>query len=1023
MASKEIVIDWQAVKTDVNDRKLPPGTLVRRKNTYFDQDGKISKRKGYDLTEAAGTGGSFGGPATEQICADEFAVRVGGDQIYERSGDALLYRGRDRRCFPRSSQIKDLANWGGASKPQSVIVGDSEWMFSMGHIDSAGTASAYQLSVRDKATKATTFEPAIVSTIHADGSGIGAYSVVVDGSTVWLFFIGDDGSNKRYIRAHKWSGAPSTAPTVSTVVSNAIYEFSSIDARILDSGTIYIAATSSIELGAGVTRNARYIASLNKTTGVADLSGASTADVTGMCGCTGVAILDTAAARGGDGSLRISWVKTLDATHASVIYEIFPTGPAGAATTHAIGSVTILNIQQCFVTSGYYTSLGTLATIFATNIQTTQGAPTVHNTGRDATVTVYSTTGASTSSVTLADSWLASRPFRRDSAWHVLTGFDDGAATAAQRGYYVRRFDGLDDGAIVTQVLEGSGSWPFFFSPDQEGKMIRSPRSGHVVYVNDLGSDVWGVLLLEEDSTKNAPVPSAVRLDFAAEYFSSTPGILPGGVVKFVSSTDVVADLSPLHFPYRDVSFVDGDNLAVTEATVRVAVTYAMRSSKGEWRRSSPGATQTLVFHAFTVGSSPFEYSLTPPRLEHAVNESEVWIEIWGSVNNGAEMYLQRRIPNNPPYGGLNTIQVTPLAWDQSGELLYTTGSALRANNQPPPSRLAFSWGDRDWLVGDEIWFSQERQKGRGPEFNTRLVVEWPSKPGEILAAGPVNSESAAIFCADGAAIITGKGPDGIGQGGNFQLLAVHGAHGCSNPASLVQHPEGALIFQRHKDGRMCALSGQTVVEVNSGVEHLMPFTVVGAVDDTSKRQLLFALSDGSRLAMDYGHRTADQPYGQWVEHTSAGLTADPAIGLRLTPTGPAAATAGDAGAVGWWDQGAAYLDNGTPVLKHWKTTRIAVAGFMGEFDGDKVDVSCTHDSGGSAYRYTFQSDNATETHDDAATSISDAGTRLNSTYRTREIQASVDELSGTGAGRTFDGMVIEAKLHGRLPERSRKVP
>ena len=98
MSSKEIVVDWQAVKTDVNDRKLPPGTLVRRKNTFFDQDGKISKRNGYDLTEAAGTGGSFGGPATEQLCADELAVRVGGDQIYERSGDALLYRGRDRRC-------------------------------------------------------------------------------------------------------------------------------------------------------------------------------------------------------------------------------------------------------------------------------------------------------------------------------------------------------------------------------------------------------------------------------------------------------------------------------------------------------------------------------------------------------------------------------------------------------------------------------------------------------------------------------------------------------------------------------------------------------------------------------------------------------------------------------------------------------------------------------------------------------------------------------------------------------------
>lgn len=1017
---QSLTVKFGAVKTDANDRDLPPGTLTRLKNVRIDQDGALEKRNGYDRTASSTfSGGSLSGSIANLLPGDTVIAKDESHQLWARNGATNYYRGLSRDVLPTWRQVGDRSSVSPARKPLTVGVGSDAWIFHGGL--ATATGSPLQVTVIDGVTGATKVATALVGGIGAQDLELAA--AVADGSVLWVFMVTSTDLTRILALRFNTAVDPSTAdPTITTFYTNAALSFTSLDARVLPSGQILVAATSFVTSGPDyVTGDVRMFA--DEVTGLATGAVVETAAkaiaTTALC-CNGVSIIDP----DGGSTVAICYYRPhpVTATFIELVHKTLNPSTLATTATNQVHSEddTGSGLFHVGVTGGYVSGAsteirGTIVPLVLAN--TPSSFP---NIARDATVRHYRVgTGLIRSD---ADAWLASKPFKRGSEWFYVSGFHDGAL-AAQLSYWLRT---AADGGIVAPILDGEGGQVFHSGVRTTGRMDYTQRSGHIASTVAISANVYAVALLQEDVTSNSPTPALVTLDFAAVTHSSAPGIVPGGIPKWVSSADLAAELAPLQYPYREIAVTNGDDVSALSVN-RICYLFATRNARGEVRRSQPSAVQQVVFLEYVAGSAPeWFYPLAIPCERHQAPGTDVWIELYGSVNAGADLYLRARIKNDPTTASV-TYNAKPDEWGvgPQGELLYTTGAPLRANSSLPSAKLAWFWKDRWWLGGipgsREVWFSQEKQQGRGPEFNPRLVLEWHDGTGDVTAGGAVTSDVAAIFSRDAIALVSGVGPDGLGQGGGFSVQTVPGRDGCTNPASLVAHPAGVLLFQRAGDGRMCALAGAAVVDVSQGLEHLMPFTVTGAVHDSAREQILLTFSSGTVMAQDIAHPTADQPYGQWIEHTSTALTSAPALGAQLVAGAPVFLEASGS-MIATWSPGSAYNDNGSEVLKDWTLARWAPAGFMGEFDADHVWLSTTQLGGNSTYLYVVTSDWATENHTDDVSVVPDVSFRCNAAYHTRELTLRVVELTATGAGRKFDGAVIEIRPYGRTKQTKRKI-
>jgi hypothetical protein len=1022
LPSNFVAFDWTGAQQSKQDRKLQPGELVELVNTRRTEEGPgpLRKRLGLDRTSIdtffdRQSGVSYVGPATHFECSDSEVWRDTNENLWTRDPDTGFgwYLGTDPRCFYRPFNIENLATLGRAHKPHAVLTSGNIWYFDIAVMASDGTEYVgYQLTIVDATTKIVKRSELITFSFPVSIDG---YTVVVDGSgNVWFLWF-DNGATG-VIRAHKYTAFTATA-TLTTFATVTGVDITMIDSwRNTTSGDVDVVAIGTTSGTPNVITN--YHAVLNTSTGAAKVSpaavtetqnGSTNASVTACA--SGLSILDH---DGADGFFYYGFFREKSAATDSIEFVRVKVTQSdltvSSKTVVKDFTLTTTGTLSLGTSTGYVS--GSTEVYFTTHMEATPSTWATEIPERSCRIERHTYTGTVANANLQLSAYVAGKIFSVGTKRYLLAGFDDGEATRAQRGYML-----IDtNGDVLTTVADGSGAAVF-----HAGGLVRAydtttnpylyrNTSPHVVPVLSIGSSKYVYPLLNEGVGVASPDPFMAELDFAAVFHSQAPGIVVGGVPKFTGPQDRVGELSPMRFPYMPLTFATYAGGSVASET-RMTVRYVTRNAKGELHRSAPMSTQLVSFTGATV------YLLTVTPLHHT--NGLAWIEIYGSVPGGTDMFLQMTVHNSTTQASTQVL-VQPGAFTATGELLDTVGGALEPAPLPP-CRLAIVHKSRTWLGGTpdgEIWPSLEHRQGRGPEFNEALNFEWKRGTGELRAWASVDDNTLALFKEDAIALVTGNGPDGVGNG-SFDVTTLAGKDGCSSPYACVQGPLG-VYFQRHADGRMCLLTAAGVQEIHQGMEDYVSYSFAGAVDVKSKRELRFYATNGKVLVLDYGHPTPDQPWGQWVLHENSNLPAW--IGARLLSGEPVALEAGTTSIARTWKPGTGFTDNGTEIAKRWKTGKMSPAGFLGEFDTDLVQMSSTVLGGASAYTYTLIDDQGnTEAHADASNATADVVFR-SGRYRTRDVQLQVVETTPSGEGRQFDGVTMEFLPYGRPQDPRRRI-
>ena len=241
-----------------------------------------------------------------------------------------------------------------------------------------------------------------------------------------------------------------------------------------------------------------------------------------------------------------------------------------------------------------------------------------------------------------------------------------------------------------------------------------------------------------------------------------------------------------------------------------------------------------------------------------------------GTLNVGIQKTLKEQVAENGP-----------------GETLYTTGGALE-NANPPIARCAAVWRNRAFVCnGNTICPSQEFTNGLGIQWNEVTYIKWDDGTGDILACAPTDWNYLVFFKKNAVGVISGPGPDGMGNG-NYIVQTLSTKAGCTNVKSIVTAADG-VYFQDSQTGRwMCVTTSLGApIECAPGAFKLLdtssnsptgtyPTPITCALHVEKDRQIWFFAGGTvkSMIVLDYKHRTERCPAGSvytWPLSTAVG--------------------------------------------------------------------------------------------------------------------------------------------------------
>lgn len=1010
-----ITYAWTAAMQSKSDRKLQQGELTDLVNYRRKKDGEFSKRLGNVKTDVTTFhGGTYDGPAAGMECCDAVLIRDEADQLFAVDGNngEAYYRGADRRATPRWFEIENRSNNDeGTTKPLHVLVGDDLVELALGATDTDSGSAAYQLTVLDPITRTVKRETEIIP-----AANIVAYSATVDqNGQLWVGWV--DGTDGR-IKLHCYATV-TAAPTLYDWVHLAGAAFVGIEIYADPAADwLYVFALAASD-SAGDRVTGIYRSYGSTLTGAPDAEDYDTTTLTGGAGVwasSGPFLLEHDPA---DGFLYLAYTRndTGDSTSAQLVLEKVAKLAPGTVVQTVLGAYAIADGMALAGASGYYDEdtgdrvvLATFANLFGSD-----GSFISKN---NLTVDRFTYNGSTTEQTTVARSaWIASKPFQLDDRWYFLSGFDDGdntgdyvdASNGVQNGFFVRDIDGT----IIAPVMDGEGGFAFFGVPGSSGVHFGSPWSPHVVAPAVLSESLVAFPLLNIGLVRTRPGRTVALVDFAADYHSDVPGVLPG-IAKIVGPSDTALELSPIHGPYSPPTFPFGYGSGPTLATVYVTFLYKVASSDNDEGRSFPWPV-ALTPYTF-LGLTGDGITMRIPTLRHQLG-SAVEIVIYGSEHLQSTLYRQASVLNDPTVDYV-TVSIVPDSWiaKTEGEILYTQGGGL-PSNAPEHARLVWQQGQRTMLGGTpsgDIWPSREKEAGLLPEYNAPSSFAWNQGTGELQAGCEVDANTSALFKIDAIAIATGN-PDGRGAGG-YTVDTVKGKWGCSEPGAVVRMQLG-IVFPNATDGRMCLLAGGAVTPIHQGMEAYRGYSWVKGIDCPGERCVRWYASNGKRLVLDYSSMSIEDATPKWILEEGEGLPA--AVGAQLIDGVATMLEAGDVDAAATWQPSAGitdedFLDDGVEVLTDAVSGRMGLAGFLNEFDSDWVTFSSTWLGGDSTFEYSLIPDSGTpEVHPDVASEAADVAFR-SACFRTRDLKVRVRETSATGEGRMFDGVAIDIRSYGR---------
>jgi hypothetical protein len=249
------------------------------------------------------------------------------------------------------------------------------------------------------------------------------------------------------------------------------------------------------------------------------------------------------------------------------------------------------------------------------------------------------------------------------------------------------------------------------------------------------------------------------------------------------------------------------------------------------------------------------------PRLQPVIlNNMTIEIYQAGPAESGATTY---NIVNRGKADATAAADTKLFSQTQSdiasaaGEVAYFTGNVLE--NFPPPScSLLEVNGNRVGIVSaespTEFWPSKEYKPGAGLGFNPLIKIDVTGDGYGAITALAAMDGRWILFKSQAIYVISGDGPNDLGQGSFNPPQAVSLSIGTVLPGSVVPTPDG-IMFQS-ANGIYLLTRGLAVQYVGAPVEkYTLAENVVDASLVTGVTQVRFVMASGRCLVWDYHHQ------------------------------------------------------------------------------------------------------------------------------------------------------------------------
>lgn len=247
-----------------------------------------------------------------------------------------------------------------------------------------------------------------------------------------------------------------------------------------------------------------------------------------------------------------------------------------------------------------------------------------------------------------------------------------------------------------------------------------------------------------------------------------------------------------------------------------------------------------------------------------------VWAEVYrrGPAASGATLYNKVGEAAMSFGGGGDTVAFADTMSDAtaaSGEVAYFNGNVLENFNPPAHSVLEVN-GNRVGIVNaedpTEFWYSKEYKAGSGIGFNPLLKAAISGDGAGGMTALAAMDGRWILFKKTAIYVLSGDGPNDLGQGSFNQPQAVSRTVGTTNPSSILETPDG-IMFQASTGGLWLLDRGLGLTYVGAPVEaYAIPpvAPVVGAALVPTLPVARFVTQTGRVMEWDYFHK-------RWYTH------------------------------------------------------------------------------------------------------------------------------------------------------------
>jgi hypothetical protein len=356
----------------------------------------------------------------------------------------------------------------------------------------------------------------------------------------------------------------------------------------------------------------------------------------------------------------------------------------------------------------------------------------------------------------------------------------------------------------------------------------------------------------------------ATKLTHARELGGTV--FMPGGILFRDDGLNAEVATFPIYPEAPSAASAAGGAMTSLGTYLYRTVLRAVDAS-GRVHRSAGSVSASVTIAAGQGTANVTLFNVRCPRGDYGGSYGAFYQEVYRRGPTAAGGTLYNKVGEvQMTAAGADTLTFADTLSDASaaaGEVAYFSGNVLE-NFNPPAHALLEVNGNRVGIVSaeypTEFWYSKEYKAGTGIGFNPLLkVVISGDGAGDITALAAMDGrfillKRSAIY------VLSGDGPNDLGQGGFNAPQAVSRTLGTVNPSSVFETPDG-IIFEATSGGLWLLTRGLSLEYVGAPVEqYTIAEDVAGAAAVASLSTVRFVMPSGRCLEWDYHHK-------RWYTH------------------------------------------------------------------------------------------------------------------------------------------------------------